>query len=518
MLLKVKIFLDKNSKNKENFTVSKPCIENNVVEFKIYEEDNYTATELAISIISFAESLRYNTPKHICSENPNDSLFDDYDYAVLSDSYYSNLEELLEPDRKHKIPYNLEFKEGHPVHKKSERKSNIVYILHENLSECFFKRLIYQLELKNIVAKGNTNEILKFAYKNYKGKHNTLSRKDKLLIAAYRDYYHLVRLPTNVVNPDSLVQMFTHIISEYGLSNNVVFREQIVDCKSELAAIYAVGKGSEYKPRLLVVEFGNTETEQNTNFDIAICGKGVCYDTGGLSLKHTQSMVDMYTDKGGAVLGFLSAVTYYKLYKKPILYAAGIVENSIGPNSYRPGDVINSYSNNKIHIGNTDAEGRVVLADVLSYVTTNYVTKYVLTNATLTGAAKVVCGEDYCPYVIFENGNSVVFSDGNSLENIIDKLKVETGEYLVKLPSENLFVKNYVENAGRYGHISNVTKHRCEGSHGPAHFLNYFVKSDSNNNKPTYIHMDVANYFEKGNISSSDLLEFNVKLYDKLNS
>lgn len=510
MLLKVLVSLCDDSSLKSespDFTVSKPYINGDNIEFQISKENSYIATELANNIIGITGKFKYKEPAK--------DVFDDYDYTILTDGNDADIEKLLEKENQGKIHYELTVKKDTDKEKK-ETHSVIVYVAHKNISKQFFQRLIYQIELKNITKKTGSKEKITFAYQNYQGQRNCLSRLQKLLIAAYRDYYHLARLPTNVIHPDSLVEMYKHIISVYGLENSVVFKEQIVDEKTGFGGIYSVGKGSQYKPRLLTVEFGYNTEQKDREYSVAVCGKGVCYDTGGLSLKPTCSMVDMYTDKAGSVLGFLSSLVYYKIYKKPILYATGIVENSIGSYAYRPGDVIDSYSGKKIHIGNTDAEGRVVLADVLAYVSKNYQIKYLIASATLTGAAKVVCGADYCPYVIL--GDNIIFSKGDSLEKIIDEIKKETGEYLVKLPSENLFVDSYIENAGRYGDISNVTKHRCEGSHGPAHFLNYFIQPDKNNNKPCYIHQDIANYFEEDFVSSSDLLEFNVTLYDKLNS
>jgi leucyl aminopeptidase len=131
--------------------------------------------------------------------------------------------------------------------------------------------------------------------------------------------------------------------------------------------IYNVGKSAVVEPRCVVVRYrGNPDSDVN---DVALVGKGVTFDTGGLNLKPTGYMEDMYGDKGGAcaVIGALHGVLELKP-KKNIVFAVGLAENAIDAKSYKPGDIIKSMKGLTVEIGNTDAEGRLVLADTFTYV------------------------------------------------------------------------------------------------------------------------------------------------------
>ena len=119
---------------------------------------------------------------------------------------------------------------------------------------------------------------------------------------------------------------------------------------------WSVGKGADIPPRCVIVVYqGNPSSEK---FDLALCGKGVTYDTGGLHLKGYGNMEDMYGDKGGAcaVLGALKGTLDLQV-KKNIIFACGFADNAIGPDAYKPGDIIKSMKGLHVEIGNTDAEG-----------------------------------------------------------------------------------------------------------------------------------------------------------------
>ena len=130
---------------------------------------------------------------------------------------------------------------------------------------------------------------------------------------------------------------------------------------------YSVGKAAVSEPRCLMVKYqGNPDSEET---ELALVGKGVTFDTGGLNLKPTGYMEDMFGDKGGAcaVLGALHG-TLELQPKKNIVFAIGLAENAIDSKSYKPGDIIKSMKGFTVEIGNTDAEGRLVLADTFTYV------------------------------------------------------------------------------------------------------------------------------------------------------
>ena len=159
-----------------------------------------------------------------------------------------------------------------------------------------------------------------------------------------------------------------------------------------LNLILAVNSGSMYEPRLIIIRYNGAGNAPYT----AIIGKGITFDAGGLNLKPTGYLEDMRQDMGGsaAVLGVLRNVLEFKP-KKNLIFALGIAENAIGSRSYKPGDVIKSYSGMTVEIANTDAEGRLVLADSNAYIAKKYKPEHIINIATLTGAVIVALGKEY---------------------------------------------------------------------------------------------------------------------------
>ena len=131
---------------------------------------------------------------------------------------------------------------------------------------------------------------------------------------------------------------------------------------------YNVGKAATSQPRCVMVHYEGNPSEPD-NVDFALVGKGVTFDTGGLNLKPSGYMEDMYGDKGGAcaVIGALKGVLELGSNKN-IIFAVGLAENAIGSRAYKPGDIIKGMNGLSVEIGNTDAEGRLVLADTFTYV------------------------------------------------------------------------------------------------------------------------------------------------------
>jgi len=168
-----------------------------------------------------------------------------------------------------------------------------------------------------------------------------------------------------------------------------VYNEQQLN-KMGMSALLAVGRGSRKDSRVVVMEW--LGGKKNTP-PMAFIGKGVCFDSGGLSLKPPKSMEDMKWDMGGAatVTGLLEAVALSKL-KFNVVGVLGLVENMPDGDAQRPGDVVKSVSGQTIEVLNTDAEGRLVLADLLSWTETKYKPKFMINLATLTGAMIVALG------------------------------------------------------------------------------------------------------------------------------
>lgn len=190
----------------------------------------------------------------------------------------------------------------------------------------------------------------------------------------------------------------------------------------EMGLLLAVGRGAVQGPALVIVEYkGNPHSKDVT----AIVGKGITFDTGGLNLKPTGSMETMKSDMSGvaATLGILQAAAHLDL-KANILGVLAIAENAIGPASYKPGDVYRSYSGKTVEIANTDAEGRLVLADALSYIQEKYKPSRLIDMATLTGGIVVALGE----------AATGLFSNDNALAKALEKAAERTDERVWRMP------------------------------------------------------------------------------------
>jgi leucyl aminopeptidase len=167
---------------------------------------------------------------------------------------------------------------------------------------------------------------------------------------------------------------------------------QFEDLKKEGMGLFVgVGQGAVHLPRCVIVLYqGNPNSDE---IDLALVGKGIVFDAGGLNLKVLGGIENMYGDKNGAcaVIGTLHGCLSLKP-KKNVIFAAGLAENSIGSRAYRPSDILQSMKGLTVAIGNTDAEGRLVLADTMTYVQRNFKPKRLIDLATLTGACMIALG------------------------------------------------------------------------------------------------------------------------------
>ena len=207
------------------------------------------------------------------------------------------------------------------------------------------------------------------------------------LLAACVRVRDLVNTPTEHMGPDELEAVARELASTHGATIAVVAGDELL--ARNYPAIHAVGRASHRAPRIIEVSWGEASHPH-----IAICGKGVCFDPGGLDLKTAAGMRNMKKDMGGAAhaLALAELLMARKLpLRITVLVAA--VENSIGPNAFRPGEVIATRKGVSIEIDNTDAEGRLVLCDALARAC-ELTPDLLLDFATLTGAARVALGPD----------------------------------------------------------------------------------------------------------------------------
>ena len=232
----------------------------------------------------------------------------------------------------------------------------------------------------------------------------------------------LVWQPPNILYPSTFADECKKP-KKIGLKVNV-YNEQQLD-KMGMSALLAVGRGSRKDSKVVVMEW--LGGKKNTP-PMAFIGKGVCFDSGGLSLKPPKSMEDMKWDMGGAatVTGLLESVALSKL-KFNVIGVLGLVENMPDGDAQRPGDVVKSVSGQTIEVLNTDAEGRLVLADLLSWTEKKYKPKFMINLATLTGAMIVALG----------NIRAGLFSNDEKISKAIFDAGESTGEKVWAMPLDD---------------------------------------------------------------------------------
>ncbi len=207
------------------------------------------------------------------------------------------------------------------------------------------------------------------------------------LLAACVRVRDLINTPTEHMGPDELEQVACGIAERHGARIEVVSGDDLLT--QNFPAIHAVGRASHRAPRLIALHWGD-----DAHPHVAIVGKGVCFDSGGLDIKPADGMRNMKKDMGGAAHAIaLAELVMARKLPLRITLLVPAVENSIGPNAFRPGEVIATRSGISVEIDNTDAEGRVVLGDALAYAG-ELQPALILDFATLTGAARIALGPD----------------------------------------------------------------------------------------------------------------------------
>ncbi len=234
----------------------------------------------------------------------------------------------------------------------------------------------------------------------------------------------------------------------------------------------AVNKGSKKEPKLIIAHYHGATSQEPT---YAIIGKGITYDTGGLNIKPSGSMETMRMDMSGAaaVIGILKNTVSLGI-KKNVIFVTTIAENAVDAESYKPGDVFKSYQGKTVEIGNTDAEGRLVLADAIAYIVKNYNPDYIIDIATLTGACVIALGNDY---------TGLVCNDDAFARRLVH-CSNETDDRIWRLPTYPE-LKDSVKSL--YADIKNVGFPKgAAGALTAAEFLRQFI-----NNKK-WAHLDIA--------------------------
>ncbi len=306
----------------------------------------------------------------------------------------------------------------------------------------------------------------------------------------------LVSEPGNILHPDEYAQRLKKL-SKFGLKITVYDQKKLK--KMGMNALLGVGQGSIRGSYLVTLEWKGAKSK---NQPVAFVGKGVCFDTGGISLKPAKFMEDMTYDMAGSavVVGLMKNLALRKA-KVNAIGVVGLVENMPGGNAQRPGDIVKSYSGKTIEILNTDAEGRLVLADALTFTEKKFKPKFIIDLATLTGAIIVSLGSEYAG--LFSNDDKLsnqIFESGKKVEEKVWRMPLNKNyDKLINSKNADMQNINYVGGAG---------------STTAAQFLQRFILK-----KTPWAHLDIAGMaFSKygGALNSDGATGFGVRLLNQL--
>tara|TARA_A100001015_G_scaffold185800_1_gene206761 strand:- start:4307 stop:5764 length:1458 start_codon:yes stop_codon:yes gene_type:complete len=365
----------------------------------------------------------------------------------------------------------------------------------------FISYFVHGLKLKSYeFKKYKTKKETRIISVNVIGNKNKPSIKTQLKFKALEEgtFYarDLVSEPGNILHPDEYAKRLNSLKRD-GLKVNIYDKKKLK--KLGMNALLGVGMGSIRGSYLVTMEWNGAK---NNSKPLAFVGKGVTFDTGGYSLKPARFMEDMTYDMAGsaAVVGLMKSLALRKA-KVNAIGVVGLVENMVSGVAQRPGDIVKSYSGKTIEVLNTDAEGRLVLADALSFTENKFKPKFIVDLATLTGAIIVCLGSEYAG----------LFSNDDNLSNQIINAGEKVEEKLWRMPLH----KNYDKLMNsKNADMQNINYVGGAGSTTAAQFLQRFIL-----NKTPWAHLDIAGMaFSKygGALNSGGATGFGVRLLNQL--
>jgi leucyl aminopeptidase len=295
-----------------------------------------------------------------------------------------------------------------------------------------------------------------------------LLKKAEVVVGSVNFVRDLVNGNADDVNVETLKDLAKGFEKKYARVKTTILDKKALE-KEKMGLILAVGRGANRDPALIILEY---KGQPRAKEKIAIVGKGITFDTGGLNIK-TSGMETMKVDMAGAAvaLGIIQAAAELKL-ETNLVVALAVAENAIGPNSYKPGDVYRSHSGKTVEISNTDAEGRLVLADAISYIQEHYQPAQLIDFATLTGGVIIALGEEA----------TGLFSNNDALAKGLEKAGERTHERLWRLPLYSEY-RDYLKSS--IADIKNSGPRKASAGSG-ATFIQEFVKDIP------WAHLDIA--------------------------
>ena len=385
----------------------------------------------------------------------------------------------------------------------SKLKKNYYTVNTNTLSNKSIKLIghfLHGIKLKSYeFKKYKTNKSNKNIFLNIIGK-NIPNQKDQIRFKALENgtFYtrDLVSEPGNILHPDEYAKRIKSL-SKLGLKINIYDDKKLK--KLKMNTLLGVGQGSIRGSYLVTIEWNGMKDKSKP---LAFVGKGVCFDTGGISLKPAKFMEDMTYDMAGSavVVGLMKNLALRKA-KVNAVGVVGLVENMPGGNAQRPGDIVKSYSGKTVEILNTDAEGRLVLADALTYTEKKFRPKFIVDLATLTGAIIVSLGSEYAG----------LFSNDDKLS----KQLINAGEIVEEKVWRMPLNKNYDKLIdSKNADMQNINYVGGAGSTTAAQFLQRFILNDT-----PWAHLDIAGMaFSKygGALNSGGATGYGVRLLNKL--
>ena len=364
----------------------------------------------------------------------------------------------------------------------------------------YFDHFLHGLKLKsyefNVYNKKPLENLQIYLF----GKNKSFSNKNEIKLKSIelgtnfaRD---LVSEPPNVLFPKEYVNRLVKL-KKLGVKVTVYNEAQLN--KLGMNSLHGVGRGSAKESYLVTLEWNGNK--KNKNSPLSFVGKGVCFDTGGISLKPAKFMEEMKYDMAGSavVAGLIKSLAIRKANVNAV-GVVGLVENMPGGNAQRPGDIVKAYNGKTIEVLNTDAEGRLVLADALSFTEKKFKPKFIIDLATLTGAIIVALGEEYAG----------LFSNNDDLAKKLSDAGEKVNEKVWRLPLHKNYDKLMDSNIAD---IQNINYSGGAGSITAAQFLQRFIE------KTPWAHLDIAGMaFSKkaANINPGGATGFGVRLLNQL--
>lgn len=280
----------------------------------------------------------------------------------------------------------------------------------------------------------------------------------------------LVSEPANILNPETYAERCL-ALKNLGLEVTVLGEQEMADLG--MYCLLGVGQGSVIDSKLVVMRWHGKK--QETEFPISLVGKGVCFDTGGISLKPPAGMWDMIFDMGGsaAVVGTMVTLANRKADVN-VVGIIGLVENMPDGNAQRPGDVVKTANGKTVEVLNTDAEGRLVLADALWYAQNFFNPDVIIDLATLTGAIIAALGYDYAG----------LFTNDKELQQALETAAQNTGDKVWTMPLDSSMKKRL---KSRIADLANIASSPEAGSSVAASFLEQFIHEGKK-----WAHLDIA--------------------------